>query len=157
MKAYVIAQLGERPVISTDHHIGSKLYDILNHSTNERRTEFATVRYNARIKFYVNFHTFYHRGANLNETNIKNFNLYLEAELKNRYRMYMDFYIDILPSFEGNLPQVRRHIGIDLESWQDDSIKKDYYRYRKKMGKSLLYKTNSDRVILSKKNMDPAF
>lgn len=157
IKAYVAKELGDKPIISTDNRIGNKLYDILQHRTNERRSQFSKVRYNARMKVYVNYHTFYQRGAFLNETNITSFNNYLEQEIKFRYRMYMDFYIDIFPSFEGNLPAVRAQIGIDLEDWQDDSIKKDYYRYRLRTGKSLLYKNNFERRIFSQKHTDPAF
>lgn len=157
IRAYLIKELGEQPVISTDHRIGNKLYDLLNHNTNERRTEFSNQRYNARMKLYVNYHIFFQRGATLNETNIKNFNLFVEDEIKSRYRMYMDFYISMFPSFERNLPQVRKHIGIDLEDWPCDSIKKDYYRYRLKTGKDLLYNSNEERVILSPSSYDPAF
>jgi hypothetical protein len=106
---------------------------------------------------YVNYYTFYHRGALLNETAIKSFNIFMEDEIKHKYRMYMDFYIDLLPSFEKNLPQVRKHIGIDLEHWQDDSIKKDYYRYRLRTGRPLLYKNNYDRIVVAEKDHDPAF
>lgn len=153
IKAYLLSELGEKPVMNTENPIGSKLYDILSHITNERRTEFSNVRYDARVKIYVSHHTFYHRGANLNETNIKNFNLFIENEIKSRYRMYMDFYITMLPSFEANLPQVRKHIGIDLEDWSDDSIKKDYYRYRLRTGKELFYKSN----IMPSQHIDHAF
>ena len=141
IKAYLLSELGEKPLMSTDNRIGSKLYDILCHTTNERRKEFSNVRYDSRLKIYVNHHVFNHRGGILNETNTKNFNLFVENEITERYRMYMDFYIQMMPSFEANLPQVRQHLGIDLEAWSDDSIKKDYYRYRVRNGMPLFYKS----------------
>lgn len=147
IKAYIHAQMGENPIINTEHRIGNKLYDVLARNTNEYGSRFATRYYNARIRVYVNHTTFFHRGGCLNETNIKNFNLFVEDEIKSTYRMLMDFYIDILPSFEANLPEVRKRIGIDIDSWDTDSIKKDYYRYRKRVGKPLLYKSNADRII----------
>ena len=155
IKAYIHAQLGDDPIINTEHRIGNKLYDVLNRHTNERKSEFPL--YNTRVKVYVNHHTFFHRGANLNETNIKNFNLFLEEEIKATYRMLMDFYIELLPSFEANLPEVRKKIGIDLDAWDTESIKKDYYRYRKRAGKPLLYKSNADRVILPKSDIQYGF
>lgn len=157
IKAYILHQLGDKPVINTQHRIGNKLYDVLTKTTNERRTEYSNVRYNTMIKVYVNHHIFNHQGGTLNETNIKNFNLFMEDEIKSAYRMLMDFYIDLLPSFEANLPEVRKRIGIDLDNWDTDSIKKDYYRYRKKTGKALLYKTSDDRFVVPKKFMDPGF
>lgn len=140
IRAYIQNELGEFPIINQLHPIGNKLYDILQHKTNERRTEFPRKRYNTNMKVFVNYHIFYTRGAFLNETNIANFNLFLEREIKHRYRLYMDFYIDMFPSFEGNLPFVRERLGIDIEDWGDDSIKKDYYRYRLRTGKRLFYK-----------------
>ncbi len=96
---------------------------------------------------YVNYHTFRQRGAYLHETNIKNFNTYIEREIKERFRFYMDFYIEILPSFESNLPTVRKKIGIDIEDWSDDSIRKDYYRYRLAAKKPLLYLKTYTRTV----------
>jgi hypothetical protein len=156
IKAYVTAQLGEKPLMSTDHNIGSKFYDLLLHETNEDRTRFSNVRYNAKLKLYVSYHTFYHRGAFLNQTNIKFFNLFIEKEIKSKFRHYMDFYIEILPNFMANLPMVRSLLGIDIDAWDDDSMKKDYYRYRKRNNKSLLYKNDEPRII-SHRHTDPAF
>lgn len=147
IKAYIHHHLGDKPVFNTEHKFGNKLYDLVSHR-NDRRNEFASIRYNARMKVYVNHRTFFHRGVHLNETNIKNFNLFLEEEIKSSYRMLMDFLIDIVPSFEANLPEVRRRIGIDLEAWDSESIKKDYYRYRKRTGKPLLYKTGEQNTAI---------
>lgn len=155
IKAYIHSQMGDKPIINTTHRIGNKLYDVLNRSTNESKSRFAG--YNATIKVYVNHSTFYHRGANLNETNIKNFNLFVEDEVKATYRMLMDFYIDLLPSFEANLPEVRRRIGVGIDDWDTDSIKKDYYRYRLRTGKPLFYKTNQDRVFVPRQKLDFGF
>jgi hypothetical protein len=150
IKAYVKAQLGEHPMMSTTDNIGSKFYDLLEHETNERRTEFAYARYNAKMKLYVSYHTFYVRGAFLNETNIKSFNIYIEREIKKRFRHY------IHPNFSSNLPAVRRHLGIDIEAWDDDSMKKDYYRYRKKNNRPMLYKNDEPRALFGC-HLDPAF
>lgn len=157
IKAYLQSELGEKPVMTTDHKFGSKMYDLICHKTNERRTEFANVRYNASIKIYIHYHTFFVRGGHLNETNIKNFNLFVENDIKSRYRMYMDFYMQMIPSFERNLPEVRRHLGIDIDAWDTDSIKKDYYRYRLKTGKGLIYKSNADRIVVNRYSQDAAF
>jgi hypothetical protein len=142
IKAYIQHKLGEKPFLTTDTTIGAKLYDVLQHKTNERKTEFSNARYNTRLRIYISRYVYVTRGAFLNETNIKNFNIFVEAELKARFRDKMDFYISFLPSFEANLPEVRRIIGIDIESWSDDSIRKDYYRYRRKAGLPPLYSKN---------------
>ncbi|HVZ97979.1 MAG TPA: hypothetical protein VG847_13950 [Chitinophagaceae bacterium] len=152
IKAYIIAELGDNPVMRTDHRIGSRLYDLVSH-TNERRTEFSNVRYNTLLKLYVSFHTFRQRGIILNETNIKNLNLFIEDEIKSRYRYMMDFYMKIFPNFKANDEFVRKQLGIDYDSWDYDSLKKDYYRYRKKNGGVLLHK----RILVPSQHIDPAF
>jgi hypothetical protein len=77
IRAFIIAELGQKPLICTKDLIGNKLYDILQYATNERRNEFGTKRYDATIRVYISMHTFRQRGANLNETNFKNFNAFL--------------------------------------------------------------------------------
>ena len=154
IKAYVISQLGEKPVINVSTNIGSKFYDLLSHETNEDKNRFA--EYNDSLKLYVNYHIFYHRGAFLNETNIKGFNSFVEAEIKNKFRHCMDFYLSIFPNFMANLPAVRKQLGIDIEAWDDDSMKKDYYRYRKRNNLPLLYKNDAP-ISAFGRHLDPAF
>lgn len=156
IKAYVHAQLGAKPQMNSRHNIGAKFYDLLKHETNEDRQRFSNIRYNAHLKLFVSFHAFHHRGAFLNETNIKNFNIYIEEEIKARFRFEMNFYMRIHPNFTANLPAVRRSIGIDVNAWDDDSMKKDYYRYRKKHGMPILNKNNESRLTFGR-HLDPAF
>ena len=157
IRAYIISRLGEKPLMNTDHNIGSKLHDVLQHTTNETKTRFSNKRYNAMIKVYISHYLYQHRGGFLNETNIKQFNLFVEREIKKDYRMCMDLFIRIHPSFEANLPEVRKIIGIDLEDWSDDSIKKDYYRYRKSAGLPLIYKNIFAATVPSTRFVDGGF
>lgn len=139
VKAYIISTLGEKPIMNTENVMGQKLYDVLQHSTDERSDQFACNHYSDKLQIYIPIRTFKKRGAFLNKTNIKNFNLFIEVLLKDRFHLMMDDFIAILPSFENNLPEVRKRLGIDIEAWSDDSMKKDYYRYRTRSGKPLLY------------------
>src|SRR4051812_48569136 len=116
IKAYIIHQLGERPVMSTTHFIGQKLYDVLEHKTNERKEAYSNARYKCTLRIYINKYTFKTRGANLNETNLKNFNSFVEEIIKHRFRELMDDRIEILPNFLANLPDVRNKLGIDVEA-----------------------------------------
>jgi len=157
IKAYIIGQLGEKPKLERDHPIGKKLEDVLQHTLNERKKEFATQRYNAMLRIYIPRGLFRQRGANLNETNIKNFNLFVESYLKRRFFEMMDDFIEVLPSFEANLPEARRRLDISIEDWSDDSMKKNYYRYRKATGKPLLYNKIVTRTVPSVHICDFAF
>lgn len=131
IKAYILTKLGDKPLMTTRNNtIGRKLYDLLEHSTNERACSFESKHYTEKIRVYIPVRLFNRRGIHLNETNVKNFNLFIEDEIKHRFHVLMDDLIEILPNFQSNLPEVRRKLGIDIEAWPDDSMSKDYYRYR---------------------------
>lgn len=147
IKAYILSQLGPEPIMDKQHEIGAKIYDLLTHSTNERKSSYSNTRYKCVMRIYINKRLFKLRGANLNETNLINFNLYIERKIKRRFYELMDDRIEILPNFSANLPDVRRKLGIDIESWDDDSMKKDYYRYRQKKKKPLFYKRNFSQSV----------
>lgn len=140
-KAYVLHKLGDKPIFDAPSHdsIISKLYDVLEHSTNEKRLQFDCVYYTEKIKIYIPFKLYRKKGCNLNESNIKSFNRYIEMEVKHHFYNIMDDLIEYLPSFENNLPEVRRKLGIDKNVWSLDSMKKCYYRKRIKQGENLLY------------------
>lgn len=157
IKAYIQSLHGPDPIMSKDHKLGEKLFDVLQHSTNADKLDFATRFYTTTIKLYIPMHMFRNRGANLNETNIRNFNLFVEKEVKDRFNFLMDTYIEILPSFEGNLPTVRQKLGIDVEEWSDDSIKKQYYRYRISNKKALLKPRKSPVTVPSERVENLAF
>ncbi len=131
IKAYLVYRLGEKPILSSDNLFGNKLYDLLLHQTNPHADRFANKRYDDILRVYIPMHVFRTRGGNLNEENTKNFNRFAEQLLKQRYYEVMDDCMELLPVFVANLPQARRKLGIDIEAWSDDSMKKDYYRYRK--------------------------
>lgn len=145
IKAYIIYLLGPEPVMTKKHWIGNKIFDILSHKTNERKSVYGSSRYNCKLRIYINMYTFLKRGANFNETNLMNFNLYMEKKVKHRFYELMDDRIEIFPNFSANLPEVRKKLGIDIDSWEDQSMQKDYYRYRKKNGKPPLYNSTGER------------
>ena len=146
IKAFIIFEMGEAIKLSPGQHvISNKIYDLLEHSQNHHRT-IAHCKYSDVIRIFISFETFRRRGHHLNHSNIRSFNRFVEKLIKFRFNTLMDDLIEILPSFENNLPEVRRRMGIDLESWSDDSMKKDYYRYRIRKNKPLLYKGYSANV-----------
>lgn len=143
VKEYLIAKFGDKPLMNSRHNIGSKFYDLLQHKYTEDCNELPNVRYDTRLKLYVSQHTFRHRGVFINQIKVKSFNNFCETEIKMRFRHYMNFYIEIHPNFKASLHDVRRELGIDIEAWDDDSMQKDYYRYRKANKMPLLYKRES--------------
>jgi hypothetical protein len=146
LKGYLLHHFGDKIHMNRDTLIGSKLFDLLQHSTNEERTK-TNCRYNTHVRIYIPRATFRQRGHHLNETNLKNFNLFIEYLIKDRFYFLMDFYIDIVPSFDVNISIVRKQLGINDEYWDTDSMRKDYYRYRKMKGKPLFYKKNYTETV----------
>lgn len=139
IREFLISEYGEKIILPKRSLFGNKLYDLLSRSIDENERKIDT-NFNCEMKIYVSLSTFYHRGILLSNRSIKDFNNLIESEIKNRFRTYMDFLIQIDPSFVKNLPVVREKLRLDLEAWDFESIKKDYYRYRKRIGKPLLYK-----------------
>lgn len=156
IKAYIISQLGEKPMMNTSHPIGKKLEDVLQHKANEYKNRFSS-RYDCYVRIYISRRMFARRGAHLNETNIKNFNVFVELLIKHRFYQMMDDFNEVLSGFEVHLPEVRRRLCIDIESWSDDSMKKDYYRYRKSKGKPMLYRKIFAESVPSEKFVNAAF
>lgn len=143
IKAYVINKLGSCPCMNKNYEtITAKFYDVINHSTNERGKRFRGKMYNTSLRVYIPVNIFKKYGTNLNETNVKSFNRFIEKEIKYFYYQMMDDLLEHLPSFKNNLPEVRRKLGIDSEAWSEDSMKKEYYRKRKRLGQKLLNKIN---------------
>jgi hypothetical protein len=157
IKGFILNKLGPKPLMTRDNFIGTKLCDLMEHRTNERMLRFSKKRYNTTMRIYISMYLFRQRGCNLNENNLKNFNRFLEAFIKERFYFIMDFYIDVFPSFEANLPGVRKYLGISDEFWDDDSMRKNYYRYRIIAGKPLLYKKNLTATVPSGSLANNAF
>lgn len=157
IKAFMRKELGEVITLSPGQHvITNKIYDILEHHQNKSKHE-APCNYGDHIRIYLTYETFRRRGFNLNNSNIKSFNRFVEKLVKFKFYTIMDSLIDILPSFEANISEARNRIGIDIDFWSDESMRKDYYRYRLKAGKPLLYDKTFGRIVPSEKSDDAAF
>lgn len=146
LRAYIIAQLGELPVMSTDTVIGNKLLDLLQHHTNQRKKEFGN-HYNAKVRIYIGQYLYHQRGCNLNETNIKNFNLFVQHLVKDKMRFLLDHYVPLYGSLDAGIEKMRAILGIGEEDWDEYSIEKDYLRYRKANNAQLLYKKTSEKTL----------
>lgn len=147
IRAFIIAQLGEKPFMTSDHLIGNKFHDVLQRSANERKAQFASKHYNAKIRVYISLHTFRRQGAHLNETNLKSFNRFLQHLIKDRIRFLLDIYVPEQKGFEKALAKVRGIMKIEDDDWDSDSIKKDYYRYRLQKNLPLLYQKHLDKTL----------
>lgn len=128
--AYLRHQYRSDVIIKKNTLIGNKLFDLLEHKMNNRGTEFGYGRYNTKIKIFIPMRTFQKRGGFLNESNVMNFNLFLEYLVKTHFYNMMNLLYDIHPAINQHLPYIRQSLGIDIEDWPDDSMRKDYYRYR---------------------------
>ncbi len=135
-RAFIYRQLGKKPLMNKESSIGTKLLDLLHHCTNEQGRRITCKHYDCMIRVYISKYVFKQRGANLNATNTKNFNLFLQHMVKSQVRFLLDLFMKRNNSFTKSLEKVREEMQIDIEVWKSDSIKKDYYRWRhmKKFG-----------------------
>lgn len=138
LKAFIISQLGARPVITAEHVYGNVLFDLLQREPDEKG-QLINARYETCVTVFISHRIYYRRGVFLSHGNIKRLNNYIEEDLKTKFHFLMDFYNNNVQGFEMHLQKVRDRLGVDMEAWSDDSMKKEYYRYRKSEGKPLFY------------------
>jgi hypothetical protein len=134
LKAYIQSKLGEKPVMTSTHHIGSKLIDLLSRSENYRATRYQSAAYPVKMRVYITKDAFHNKGGFLNETNIISFNNYVQSYFKEYTRDLLDIYLELTQSIEVSIELMRDRVGLDENVFPYDLVKKDYYRYRKKKG-----------------------
>lgn len=131
--AWVHSKLGDKPVMSETHHIGSKLNDLLHCKRNFRRSEYSSKAYPVTMRVYINKNTYRNKGCNLHETNIIAMNSYMESLFKEHVHFFLDTYVELTESLEASVELLREKFGIDEDEFPYETIKKDYYRYRQKI------------------------
>lgn len=132
IRAYIYKELSKKPLLTKETLIGNKLFDLLQHRTNERGKTELSKHYDCYVRVYVTTYTFNRRGINLNHTNLKNFNLFLQHLVKMQVRFMLDLFMKETGSITKSLEKVREEMEIDIDDWDCDSVKKDYYRWRHK-------------------------
>lgn len=134
LKAWILNELGETPLMNYKHHIGSKLVDLLEYKRNWRPNDYSSKSYPAQLKVYINHHFFQKHGCHLNETNIIRFNSYLEEYFKSMVHWKLDVYVLLTQNIDASMELLRDHLQLDEDVFPYEVLKKDYYRYRKKKG-----------------------
>ena len=134
LKAYVQSKLGQKPIMTSTHHIGSKLIDLLARHENPRRTEYTNSAYPVKMRVYITRDAYNTRGGFLNETNIIGFNNYIQSYFKEYMRDMLDIYLELTQSLEASIELMRDRVGIPEDQFPYELVKKDYYRHRKKKG-----------------------
>ena len=137
IKACLVNQMGESPIMNSRSRFGGYFVDLLQRKTD--KFDPVNARYNTSLKVYINKHLYYQRGGNLLNKDIKKFNQFVEEDIKCRLHFLLDYYNLFQPGFEPHIAKVREKLGIDIEAWSDDSMKKQWYRYRKEEKKPLIY------------------
>lgn len=139
VKAYIESNLGVPLKLDrqTRSLITEKLIDYLDKS-NPGPLDAPPVNYNSTIKVYLTQDQFARRGASLTSANIRSFNSFCEILIKEKFRLLMDDSWSVMPGFDCHIPTIRKALGIGIDDWADDSMKKDYYRYRQKKGLLIL-------------------
>jgi len=134
LKAYIQTKLGDKPVMTSTSHIGSKLIDLLQRHENNNRTDYRFTAYPVKMRVYITKHAYNARGGFLNETNIIAFNNYVQCYFKDYIRDMLDVYLEVTNNLEASIELMRDRIGISERDFPYELVKKDYYRYRKTKG-----------------------
>ncbi len=133
-KQYIENKIGTNPIFINNREsdtVSKKFYDLLLITVNENKNRFVSDFYTAKLRIRIPLNVYKKYSKQINETNIKNFNLFVQAEIKDRFYFVMDVFQESLPCVHNNLPAARRHLGITADTWKDNSMLKDYYRYKK--------------------------
>ncbi|HRH59779.1 MAG TPA: hypothetical protein PL045_04370 [Chitinophagaceae bacterium] len=141
IRAFIHSRMGPQPIMNglDDYGIGRYFLLLLKNKKNYDKKKFAKKGYTDTMRIYINMYTFNKRGCNLHETNIRDFNLFVRDKVKSRLYELMDDYIEICNSFNVALSFTRRKLEISDDDWDDDSIRRDYHRYRVRNNLPLIY------------------
>jgi hypothetical protein len=94
--------------------------------------------YDSRVKLMIPVRLFKRRGHNLNKTNIKDFNIFVQQLIKADMRFYLDFYTDNHYKLKDAIEMVQAKMGFTEDDMPVDTIQKDYFRYREKKNLPML-------------------
>ncbi len=136
--AFIKGHMGPQPKMNGPDALGITKYFtvLLTRASNYRKTSYRNGWYTTKLRVYIDMHTCNARGHYLNETNVRDFNIFVKNLLKGRFHELMDDYVEKNGSITKSLDRVREKLKISIFDWDDDSMRKDYLRYRKKNGLS---------------------
>jgi len=96
------------------------------------------------VEIYISEDDFYRYGWELTKTNITAFGKYFEENVKFFMRTVVGVYTGIGLPLKDSILKFQEKYGFDEDTWNYDSIKKDYYR------KGHKFKINYNEIIIQK-------
>lgn len=139
LKAFLQNRFGEELLLSHHDPYGKCLYVLL--SDNRKRKDMQPISGDYKEEMNVSLHrdAFRHYGFSISKTGVRAFNTFVEELFKEMVHSYIDGRLEVKPKLKDAIADMRIYFKIDDDDWDYESIKKDYYRYRKRNGKALLY------------------
>lgn len=143
IRQHLINRMGTTLKVKSDSLIGHFLLHLMQRSVDDEATDFAAIGYTTTMKLYIPGSVFKNWGANLSKTNIKHFNLFVQNLVKEEMRFYLNFYIENNHGLDESIEMVQAKMELPDDVMSYDAIKKDFYRWRQRMGKPMLKGKNA--------------
>jgi hypothetical protein len=136
--AYIKCCLGEQPVISKQHVIGKQLLTMLQRTQNTDKCKYTNKHYNTTLRIHLDIWSFRTYGHNLHETNVKNFNLFVEDLMKEKLYLLLTMYLKLGHKLGESVDLARQDMGLTMEDWPDDGVLRAYHRWRQRNNMMML-------------------
>jgi len=135
VKPYVRKHLenkfGNPVMLRQDSAIGKYFYQLLEDPSRGRDRQYS--EYTDLVTIRIPEKVFLHRGCMLTDTNITNFNSFVEDQLKQHLRLMIDILLEFNEvEIKEAILIVYHKFNLDETVLPYETIKKDYYRYRKR-------------------------
>lgn len=139
IKIYLQNNFGDKPFFKPDHIFHNYFMLCLSQGvfTNPQRIP----TYPEKIRVYITKWDYQRFGCWMSPKQMLWFNTHVDFYMKTVFRTYVDSYINHMPNpvLKDAFQYALTEMKITDDDWELETIKKDYYRSRKKRGKKLLY------------------
>lgn len=139
IKAYLINNFGEKPLIDCKHIFHNYLLLCYSHSLTYKMDDLN--RNSVEMNIYITPDDYNRYGCWLNARQMHFFNCHAEDYMKSLVIAMADTYLEVhpQPKLKNALEYALRQIKLTDEDWDMETVTKFYYRHRKYTGKPLLY------------------
>jgi hypothetical protein len=130
IKAFLLAQFGEKPTIDSTHIFHNFLVLCLCHQLRYRIPD--VPEYQEKMKIYITKRDYELYGCWLNPRQMQFFNGHVDFFMKTLLVAHADTYLmhHPKPKLKNALEYALEQIGVSDEDWDMETVKKAYYRSR---------------------------
>lgn len=133
VKQHLINCFGSPAYLRGDSGIGKYFFQLVADPTEHQDTK-CTHEYQEQITIRITEDIFLRKGYVLSKTNVRSFNNFVEDLLKTQSRNIIDTILSVNDGMKITeaIDFVYEQFNMDETVWPLETIKKDYYRYKKR-------------------------